>query len=68
MTTKMPVQPQTPAPEKTEPTTNDSTPVWQQKKNSRQKILRAIRAKSFSETVRVVIRAEMKKTEDGEAA
>jgi hypothetical protein len=41
-------------------------PLWRQKKNNRQKLLRAIRAKSFSHTVRAVIRSELKKNGNSE--
>ena len=38
-------------------------PAWKKKKQDRQKLLRALRAKSFSETIHGVIRREIKKGE-----
>jgi len=45
----------------------EEIPNWKKKKLDRQKLLRAIRAKSFTETIRGVIRKEIKKhdPEDG---
>jgi len=39
----------------------EEIPVWKKKKLDRQKLLRAIRAKAFSDTVRSAIRKELKK-------
>ncbi len=35
-------------------------PAWKKKKQDRQKLLRAIRAKSYADTIRSVIRKELK--------
>ena len=44
------------------------TEIIRAKKTRREQLLRAIRAKSYSETVRAVIRQEISKKEDSSAA
>ena len=44
-----------------EPKHNEPVQDWKKKKLDRQKLLRAIRAKSFTDTIRGVIRKEVKK-------
>ena len=42
--------------------------AWKERKNKREQLLRAIRSKSYSDTIRNVIRSEIKKSENGEGS